>query len=104
MEKDILADVIETEREIQKCLELEAQKAGEWLEQVRRKTALEHERAEREYRAACERTREDAEREAVARATIARKESEREADRLRRLDDRFLKDVVEKRIRRILPG
>ena len=104
MEKDILSEVIETEKEIQKCLELETQKAKEWLEDVRKKAALELKQAEQEYTTALEQALADAEKEAAARALAVRKNSEMQADRLGKLDDRILKSILERRIKRILPG
>ena len=104
MEKDILSEVIETEKEIQKCLELETQKAKEWLEDVRKKAALELTQAEQEYTTALELAMADAEKEAAARALAVRKNSEMQADRLGKLDDRILKSILERRIKRILPG
>lgn len=104
MEKDILSEVIETEKEIQKCIEQEMQKAKEWLEDVRKKAALELKQAEQEYTTALEQAMADAEKEAAARAMAVRKNSEMQADRLGKLDDRILKSILEKRIKRILPG
>jgi vacuolar-type H+-ATPase subunit H len=104
MEKDILSEVIETEKEIQKCLEQETQKAKEWLEDVRNKAALELKQAEQEYTTALEQAMADAEREAAARALAVRKNSEMQADHLGKLDDRILKSILERRIKRILPG
>ncbi len=104
MEKDILSEVIETEKEIQKCLDQETQKAKEWLEDVRKKAALELAQAEREYTTALEQAMADAEREAAVRAMTVRKDSELKADRLAKLDDRILKSILERRIKRILPG
>ena len=104
MEKDILSEVIETEKDIQKCIEQETRKAKEWLEDVRKKAALELTQAEQEYTTALEQAMADAEREAAARALAVRKDSELQADRMGKLDDRILKSILEKRIRRILPG
>src|SRR5574337_265278 len=36
MEKDVLSQVIEAEKEIQKCIEAEKLKAREWLDEVRK--------------------------------------------------------------------
>lgn len=104
MEKDILSEVIETEKEIQKCLDQETQKAKEWLDDVRKKAALELAQAEQEYTTALEQAMADAEREAAARAMAVRKNAEMQADRLGILDDRILKSILDRRINRILPG
>jgi len=104
MEKDILSEVIETEKDIQKCIEQETRKAKEWLEDVRKKAALELTQAEQEYTTALEQAMADAEKEAAARALAVRKDSELQADRMGKLDDHILKSILEKRIRRILPG
>lgn len=104
MEKDILSEVIETEKEIQKCLEQEMQKAKEWLDDVRKKAAQELTQAEQEYTTALEQAMADAEKEAAARAMAVRKNSEIQDDRLGKLDDRILKSILDRRIKRILPG
>lgn len=104
MEKDILSEVIETEKEIQKCIEQEMKKAKEWLEEVRKNAALELAQADKEYTTALEQAMADAEKEAAARAMEVRKNAELQADRLGKLEDSVLKSILEKRIKRILPG
>lgn len=104
MEKDILSEVIETEKEIQKCLEQEMQKANEWLEDFRKKAAQELTEAEQEYTTALELAMADAEKGAAAGAMAVRKNAEIQADRLGKLDDRILKSILDRRIKRILPG
>jgi hypothetical protein len=47
MEKDILSEVIEVEKEIQKCLEVEKAKSHDWLEKVKKESEEELVREER---------------------------------------------------------
>jgi vacuolar-type H+-ATPase subunit H len=104
MEKDILSEVIEVEKEIQKCLELEKTKAREWLEKVQTESADEFTRSEREFQEAFDRALADAEKEAMVKAAEIVREAEAQAERLRTLGNGTLQGIVEKQIRRILPG
>ncbi len=104
MDGDILSEVIEVEKEIQKCLELERRKAQEWLEKMKALTAEESARNEREIREDFERAIAEAERQAVSRAAVVVKEAEARAGRLRMLDEGTLKTIVEKHVVKILPG
>ncbi len=104
MDGDILSEVIEVEKEIQKCLELERRKAQEWLEKMKALTAEESARNEREIREDFERAIAEAERQAVSRAAVVVKDAEARAGRLRTLDERTLKSIVEKHVAKILPG
>ena len=47
MERDILSQVIEAEKEIQHCLDLEKIKAREWLERVKKECEDEFTREEK---------------------------------------------------------
>lgn len=104
MEKDILSEVIEVEKEIQQCLEREKAKAREWLDAAKEEAAKELARSEEEINGAFERALADAEQEAVLGAAEIVREAETRAERLRTLDDGTLRDIVKKQIGTILPG
>jgi vacuolar-type H+-ATPase subunit H len=104
MERDILSEVIEVEREIQKCLELEKTRAQEWLEKVKRGSSEELARSEREIRETFDRALADAEKEAAVKAAQVVREAEAQVARLRTLDDGLLTRIVAKQTRKILPG
>lgn len=104
MEQDILSEVIETEKAIQRCLDEERAKARKWLEVSKKEAAEEQARSEQELQAEFERTLAEAEKEAAARAAVVEKEAESVAERLRRLDDATLRGIAERRINQILPG
>lgn len=104
MEKDILSEVIEVEREIQKCLEQEKAKAQEWIEKVKKESGEELARSEREIREEFDRAMADAEKDATVKAGEIVEEAEAQATRLRTLDDGLLTRIVAKQIRGILPG
>jgi len=104
MDNNILSEVIEVEREIQKCLELEQAKARDWLEKVKKECAdevlQEEGRIKDSLAAAEDRARKDAEESAAS--------SVRDAEALVELRDHLdramLQAVVDKHIRTILPG
>lgn len=103
MEKDILSEVIEVEKEIQKCLELERAKAQEWLEKAKKESTEDFARSERGINEAFERAMVDAEKTAAAKAAEIVKEAAAQVEQLQALDERMLADTVAKQMRRILP-
>ncbi len=103
MEKDILSEVIEVEKEIQKCLELERAKAQEWLEKVKKESTDDLARSERGINEAFELAMADAEKTAAAKAAEIVKEAAAQVEQLQALDEGTLADTVAKQMRRILP-
>ena len=104
MDNTILSEVIEVEREIQKCLELEQTKARDWLEKVKKECAeevlQEEARVKNLVAAAEDRARKEAEESAAARVRDAAVLIEQ----IDHLDRTLLQTVVKKHVRTILPG
>ena len=102
MDKDILNEVIEAEKNIQQCLETEQSRLALWLDQVRRdaeESVLVEERNNSETGV---QAFEAAKKEAAARARQVVEEAEQQAKWLERIDDNTLTGIVMKRIPRIL--
>lgn len=104
MKQDILAEVIEAEREIVRALDQEKAKIQEWLEQNRKKAAADADRAEEDLRASYEQALADADREAEKNAQAIVKEADERAARVRGLDEEELKRIVGKHIHKVLSG
>ena len=104
MQKDILSEVIEVEKEIQKCLEVEKAKSNEWLEKVKKESEDELVREEKKIKESLNKSIEVAKKEAELKATEIVKQTEARAERLAKLNDQTLVDIVGKQITRILPG
>jgi vacuolar-type H+-ATPase subunit H len=104
MEKDLLGEVIEAEKEIQKCLELEKVKSREWLEQTRKEFEEEVEREEKNLRESLRQAIEQAAKEAEAKASDIVRQAERTAGRLTAVKNDTLSRIVGTHVRTILPG
>ena len=104
MEKDILSEVIEVEKEIQKCLEVEKEKSHDWLEKVKKESEEELVREERNIKESLNKSIEVAKKEAELKAVEIVKQTEARAERLAKMNDDTLVDIVGKQIIRILPG
>ncbi len=104
MEKDILSEVIEVEKEIQKCLEVEKAKSHDWLEKVKKESEEELVREERNIKESLNKSIEMAKKEAELKSAEIVKQTEARAERLAKLNDETLVGVVGKQITRILPG
>jgi hypothetical protein len=104
MDNNILSEVIEVEREIQKCLELEQTKARDWLAKVKDEcetSVIKEETLIRNSLAAAEvRAREEAS-ESVASSL---RDAAAFVEQRDHLDRAQLQAVVDKHIRTILPG
>ncbi len=103
MEDDVLAKVIIVEKEIQDCIETEKAKAREWLEEVRKETEEELIKAEEGIRRALDESLKHARDEAMAKAETLIKMTEEGADRLMKLSDETLREIIMRRVRMILP-
>ncbi len=102
MEKGILNEVIEAEKDIQACIEEEQGRLREMLEQVRQEAAETVATAERELAASREQDLETARQEAEAKAKMIVEDASSRAGRLDGVDDRTLTGIIMKRIPRIL--
>lgn len=102
MDKDILNEVIEAEKNIQLCLEAEQARLAAWLEQVRREAGDAVRSEERNNSDAGRASLEAAKKDAELRARQVVEDAERQAQLLQRIDDSTLTGIVMKRIPRIL--
>lgn len=102
MDKDILNEVIEAEKNIQICLEAEQARLAAWLETVRRDAEAAVQAEERNSSDAGREALEAAGKDAEAQARRTVEEAERKARLLESIDDGALDAVVMKRIPRIL--
>jgi predicted phage gp36 major capsid-like protein len=104
MERDILSQVIEAEKEIQQCLDLEKIKAREWLERVKKECEEEFIREDKKIKEALEKATAEAAREAGVKAAGAVSRAAAASERLGRLQTKALSRIVAKQIAGILPG
>ncbi len=102
MEKDVLGEVIEVEREIQECILREQQQVRERLDEVKQQAQEEIRREEGALRESLERERRGAEREAELRAQQMAHDAAARAARLGELNDATLTRILIKRVPRIL--
>jgi vacuolar-type H+-ATPase subunit H len=104
MQKDILSEVIEAEKEIQQRLEVEKAKSRDWLENVKKESEEKLVREEKNIKESLNKSIEVAKKEAELKATEIVNQTEARAERLAKVNDQTLVDVVGKQIARILPG
>jgi vacuolar-type H+-ATPase subunit H len=101
MDKDILNEVIEAEKDIQLCIEQEQSRLRAWLDQLKKESAEAVARAERSDGELLGRALDEARRDAEKRAKQAVEAAEARAARLKDLDDAVLKTIIMKRLPRI---
>jgi hypothetical protein len=104
MDNNILSEVIEVEREIQKCLELEQAKARDWLEKVKKECADEVLKEEARIRDSLAAAEDRARKEAEENAASSLRDTAAFVEQMDHLDRAVLQAVVDKHIRTILPG
>ncbi|HUI67275.1 MAG TPA: hypothetical protein VL087_03610 [Nitrospirota bacterium] len=104
MQKDILSEVIEAEKEIQQRLEVEKAKSHDWLENVKKECEEKLLREEKDIKESLNKSIEVAKKEAELKAVEIVKQTEAKVERLAKVNDQTLVDVVGKQITRILPG
>lgn len=102
MDKDVLSEVIEAEREIQKCIDAEQSRLRQWLEDVRKEAEAAVAREEERNNASAAQALEDAKKQAEAEAVHIRGQAEAEAAALANIEDRVIAGIVLKHISRIL--
>jgi vacuolar-type H+-ATPase subunit H len=104
MEKDVLSQVIEAEKEIQKCLEAEKVKVREWIEAFKKESEADLLGEERKIREALDQSLADAAQQAQAKAGDIVNDAGKSAARLGQLSPETLRRIVEQRLTKILPG
>ncbi len=104
MERDILSQVIEAEKDIQQFLDLEKIKAREWLERVKKECEEEFIREEKNIKESLEKSTAEAAREAGVKAAGTVSRAAAAAERLGRLQTETLSRIVAKQIAGILPA
>lgn len=104
MEKDILADIFEVEKEIRERLEAERQKGAVWLAEVKRDLEEGVSREDERLQGALTNAVAAARAEAEKKAAALLEEAEARAEQLGRLDDESLMVIIERHIATLLPG
>ena len=104
MERDILGQVIEAEKELQQSLDLEKNKAREWLERVKKECEEAFIREEKNIKESLEKSKAEAAGEAAVKAAGTESRAAAEAERLGRLQKEALSRIILKQIAGILPG
>jgi vacuolar-type H+-ATPase subunit H len=102
MDKDILNEVIEAEKVIQQCIEVEQAKLLTWLDQVKRESSEVVAREENNDRELMTRALEDAKQSAEAKAKQVVDDAAKRTLRIEKLDDDTLTGIILKRMPRIL--
>jgi len=102
MDKDILNEVIEAEKDIQQCIEQEQVRLRDWLDGVKKEAAEAVARAERNDGESLGRSLEEAKRDAEMRAKQTVESAEARAARYQDLEDTVLTEIIMKRLPRIL--
>ncbi len=104
MEKDVLSEVIQVEKEIQKCLEIEKVKVHDWLETAKKEAEKDFVREGEKIQESLEKSLEEAARAAEAKAAGTADRAAAAAERLGQLKTETLSGIVRQKIGRILPG
>jgi len=102
MDKDILNEVIEAEKEIQQCIADEREKLRTWLDEVKRESSEAVAREESNDRELLTRALEDAKRTAEAKAQQVLDDAATRSLRIEKLDDGTLTGIILKRMPPIL--
>jgi hypothetical protein len=104
MDKSLLSEVIEVEKEIQRRCDLERAKSREWLEQTRKEFEAGYALEELRIAESLQQSLEDAKRTAEIRASDIVKEAAQLSERFAMLKSETLSRIIEKYIRSIQPG
>ncbi len=104
MEKDVLTQVIDAEKEIQKNLEAEKQKVREWSESVKKESEETFRLEQQRSRETLERSVSEAAGQAVQTAEQAVLTAAAAAERLLQVSPEKLRSIVAGRISVLLPG
>jgi vacuolar-type H+-ATPase subunit H len=103
MDSDLLVRIIETEKEIHKCLEDEKLQAAEWLENVRRDAEEDFGLEVAKIRESSGKNVEAAKKEAEHRAALIINAAEAQARRIEKVDDDTLRRIILRHLHKILP-
>lgn len=104
MEKDILGQVIEAEKEIQKCLEAEKAKAQAWIESTKKELEAGFILEERNIRTSLALSEAEAVKESDRKAAEIIELASSAADHLCQVEAGTLQRLVEGKLKTILPG
>jgi len=104
MEKDLLSEVIEVEKEIQKCLELEKVASREWLEQTKKEFEDEFAGNAKTVEGSLQQVIDDAQKAAEVNASAIVAQATRRAGLVQALNTETLSKIVQKHISALLPG
>lgn len=104
MEDDILAKVVEVEKEIQERIEIEKEKSRQWLDNVRKDTDKKLADTEAGLAESLEKAVMDARNNAENRASALLKDAGKLAEKFRGLSDETLTSIIIKHMSSILPG
>lgn len=104
MEDSILAKIIQTEGEIQAKIETARKTCREQIQRLKEEAEKRIVDEESQIREQCRRSLDEADLPAQQKATAILEAASRLAEKLRRLDDEILKQLIMKHIIRILPG
>jgi len=104
MKDDVLGKVVEVEKEIQKKLEKEKLKAGQWLKKIRAETEKEVSRIEDVLKKSFLDELKAIKTYAQQRASEILKEERKKAAILEKTGDDILRKIVSRHLKQILPG
>lgn len=104
MENDLLRDVIEVEKEIQRSLEQAKDASHQWLEAQKREIAEETGRQEKQITESFNQAQELARKNAENKASDVVTKAEQLADRIAHIENDTLSKIVANHIHKILPG
>jgi hypothetical protein len=103
MEKDILKEVIEVEKEVHEKIQIEKRISQEWLEKIKKDTEPEVLKEEENLKGSFNKAVKDAKLNAEKKAAAILEEANIKAERFEELSDGTLKKIILKHIKRILP-
>ena len=104
MDNNLLNEVVQAEKEIQKDLDLEKAKAREWLEHAIKESEAEFAREKQRSTDQLHRSMEEARRKAGLKASEVKEQASVNARRLENVSNEVLSQILEKHIGRVLPG
>ncbi len=104
MDDDILSQVVEVEKEVQNRIEIEKKMSQEWLENAKREAEEKVLIEEKELKKNINDSISKARLNAGEKAEAIIRDANIEAERLEKLGDDILKNIILKHIIKILPG
>ncbi len=104
MENNILREIIDVEKEIQKSLDQKKLKTREWLDARKKEIENDSAKQEQDILQSYQQAQETAEQTAEKAAAELFEQSKRQADTLNHLENDLLVKIVTNHISRIIPG